>query len=53
MPNGTRRPDGELVHDDHIMANALVAKLDELVWHSHSLTLVVRAKDSLEEMSHF
>ncbi len=51
VPDGTRGPDGELIHDDHIMADALVAKLDELEWHSHSETLIVRAPDPLDEMS--
>ncbi len=51
VPDGTRGPDGELVHDDHIMADALVAKLDELEWQSHSETLIVRAPDPLDEMS--
>jgi hypothetical protein len=33
------------------MADALVAKLEELEWSVSSPTLVVRAKDPLEEMS--
>jgi hypothetical protein len=53
VPDGTRGPDGELVHDDHVVADSLVAKLDELEWHVHSPTLVVHAKDPLEEMSRF
>ena len=47
----TRGPDGELVHDDHIMADALVAKLDELDWQVRSPTLIIQAKDPLDEMS--
>jgi hypothetical protein len=53
VPDGTRGPDGELVHDDHVVADSLVAKLDELEWQVHSPTLIVRAKDPLEEMSKF
>jgi hypothetical protein len=53
VPDGTRGPGGELVHDDHITADSLVAKLDELEWQIHSPTLIVRAKDPLEEMSRF
>ena len=53
VPDGTRGPDGELVHDDHVVADSLVAKLDELEWHITSPTLIVQAKDPLEEMSRF
>jgi hypothetical protein len=51
VPDGTRGPDGQLVHDDFVMADALVAKLDELEWTFGSPTLIVRPKDPLEEMS--
>ena len=37
----------------YIMADALVAKLDQLEWHFRSETMIVPAKDPLEEMSHF
>ncbi len=53
VPDGTRGPDGELVHDDHVIADALVAKLDELEWQVHSETVIIRARDPLEEMSRF
>jgi terminase large subunit-like protein len=53
VPDGTRGPDGQLVHDDHVVADSLVAKLDELEWSFHSPTLIVWAKDPLEEMSRF
>ena len=53
VPDGTRGPDGELVHDDFVLADALVAKLDELEWSIRSAALIVRAKDPLEEMSKF
>src|SRR5512143_2547691 len=32
VPDGKRGPNGELVHDDIVMADALVAKLDEFQW---------------------
>ena len=51
VPDGTRGPDGELVHDDHVVADSLVAKLDELEWRISSPTLIVHAKDPLIEMS--
>jgi hypothetical protein len=49
--DGTCGLDGELMHDDHVMADALVAKLDELEGHFHSQTLIVQARDPLDEMS--
>jgi hypothetical protein len=53
VPDGTRGPDGQLVHDDHVMADALMAKLDELEWRVGGKTLIIQAKDPLEEMSRF
>ncbi|MGE5248737.1 MAG: hypothetical protein ACM3QS_00860, partial [Bacteroidota bacterium] len=50
VPDGTRGPDGELVHDDFILADSLVAVLDKLHWTSHSPTLIVQGRDPLEEM---
>ena len=47
VPDGARGPDGELVHDDHVIADALVAKLEELEWQVHSETVIIRAKDPL------
>ena len=38
VPEGRRGPDGELLHDDLLVSDALVAVLDELEWHSHSAT---------------
>jgi hypothetical protein len=32
VPEGTRGPSGELVHDDYLLADALVAVLDRLEW---------------------
>ena len=53
VPDGTRGPDGELVHDDFILADALVSKLDALEWHIRFETFIIPGKDPLEEMSHF
>ena len=51
VPEGKRGPDGALVHDDFVMAGALVAKLDELKWSIRFEPVVIPAKDPLEEMS--
>ncbi len=33
VPDGTRGPDGELVHDDYVLADSLVAVLDRMKWY--------------------
>jgi hypothetical protein len=33
VPDGTRGPDGELIHDDYILADALISILDGLEWN--------------------
>jgi hypothetical protein len=53
VPDGTRGPDGQLVHDDHVMADALMAKLDQLEWRVTGKTFMIQGKDPLEEMSTF
>jgi hypothetical protein len=51
VPEGARGPDGELVHDDFILADALVARLDQLEWHLHFPTTIIPAPfDPLERM---
>jgi hypothetical protein len=50
VPDGTRAPDGQLVHDDYILADALVAKLDKLTWSSRSPTLYIPSVDPLLSM---
>ncbi len=51
VPDGARGPDGELVHDDFILADALTAKLDDLDWHIHFPTYIIPpGVDPLKEM---
>jgi hypothetical protein len=50
VPDGTRAPDGSLIHDDFIIADSLVAKLDELDWYFASPTLFTDPPDVLDEM---
>jgi len=33
VPDGARGPDGELIHDDYILADSLTAVLDRLEWY--------------------
>jgi hypothetical protein len=51
VPDGTRDADGLLIHDDHVVTDAMTAILDKLQWMVTSPTLIVRTKDVLEEMS--
>ncbi len=53
VPEGTRDADGELIHDDIVMADALLAEADLLEWHVHTPTFVIPPKDPLEAMSRF
>lgn len=53
VPDGTRGPAGELIHDDFIIADALVSKLDEFKWYIGSETLFVRMPDPLDDISFF
>jgi len=39
--NGARGPAGDLLHDDFVLADSLVSKLDQLKWYIHTLTAVV------------
>jgi hypothetical protein len=50
VPDGTRGPDGELIHDDFIIADSLVAKLDDLKWYFASPTLFTTPRDPLLDM---
>lgn len=53
VPEGRRDENGELIHDDLVMADALLAEVDALDWRLPGKTLIVEPKDPLEEMSHF
>jgi hypothetical protein len=51
VPEATRDPKtGELVHDDLVLSAALCAVLDEQEWSGGGPTLMVRARDPLEEL---
>ena len=53
VPDGRRNGRGELIHDDVVMADALITEVDQLEWRRSSPTVIVQARDPLEEMSHF
>ncbi len=51
VPDGRRGPAGQLVHDDFLLADSLIAKLDELHWSIHFEPFIIPAVDPLDEMS--
>jgi hypothetical protein len=50
---GRRDENGELMHDDIVLADSLVVELDKLQWRIHSDTFIIRAVDPLGEMTRF
>jgi hypothetical protein len=50
VPDGLRGPDGQLIHDDFIMADCLTVMLDKLQWHVYSPTFMIMGRDPLPEM---
>lgn len=51
VKDGTRGADGQLVHDDHVLADSLTAELDKLEWFIQSETAIIEpARDMIEEM---
>jgi hypothetical protein len=52
VKDGTRGADGQLVHDDFILADSLVAELDKLDWSIPFETTIIEQPDVLEEMDH-
>jgi hypothetical protein len=42
VPEGTRDPDtGELIHDDHVIADSMVAELDKLDWAISTAPVII------------
>jgi hypothetical protein len=51
VPEGTRGPNGELIHDDFVIADSLVAVLDRLDWRIPVVAAISHAPDPLASMS--
>jgi len=45
VPEGARDPEGNLIHDDYVLADALVTQLDTLDWSVHSPTIIIYPQD--------
>ncbi len=50
VPEGARGLNSELIHDDYLLADALVAELDRLDWSVHTDAQTVEATDPLLSM---
>ncbi len=48
VPEGARGPDGELIHDDYILADALIAVLDRLEWTASTEVTAAEGYEPLE-----
>lgn len=53
VKDGTRGPDGLLVHDDYILADALTATLEELQWTASTQPRTIEGFDPLEQAKEF
>ena len=52
VKDGTRNSAGQLIHDDHITADAMTAELDKLEWYVPSETTIIEPEqDVLQEMN--
>jgi hypothetical protein len=49
VKDGTRGSDGELVHDDYVLADSLTAILDDLEWQFTSPTLFTKPPNFLKQ----
>ena len=50
VPEGTRDQDGNLIHDDYLMADALCAEVDRLQWYLPVDGEVITGRDPLKGM---
>jgi hypothetical protein len=49
VPEGTRGPDGALIHDDFLLADSLVARLDRLEWRQTLPTTILAPRPPSEK----
>ena len=53
VPEGSRGADGQLIHDDHVLADSLVAVLDQLDWHFSGSSIQIDGDDPLQRERRF
>jgi hypothetical protein len=51
VPDGTRGPDGQLIHDDFILADSLVSRLDQLEWRISTPPMWTPGPDPFEGLT--
>jgi hypothetical protein len=52
VKDGTRNTSGELIHDDYILADAMISQLDKLAWYVQTPTVYIEQPDELEIMDY-
>lgn len=50
VPDGTRDADGLLIHDDHVVTDAMTAILDKLQWHIEVEAETIPMRDPMRSM---
>jgi hypothetical protein len=53
VPEGARGPDGQLIHDDFLLADSLVGILDSLEWYSPNDLVIIPGFDPLSRCEGF
>jgi hypothetical protein len=53
VPDGSRGPDGELIHDDYILADSLTAVLDRLEWNGSTEIYVSEGFNPLDRLDDY
>jgi hypothetical protein len=53
VPEGARGPDGQLIHDDFLLADSLVGILDTLQWVISTAPVIIPGVDPLERIDWF
>jgi hypothetical protein len=53
VPDGSRGPDGELIHDDYVLADSLTAVLDRLEWNINTEPFFSSGFDPLERIDSY
>jgi hypothetical protein len=50
VKDGTRNAEGNLIHDDCVITDALTSQLDKLQWYINAPTIIIEQPDVLKEM---
>lgn len=50
VPEGTRDENGEIIHDDIILADSLITEVDALEWTLSAPTTIIQPRDTFKDM---